>query len=166
MERFGPAILEPPTPEDIQKALTEHPFTQGMDPKHLKMMADIVGYQRFEAGKRIFQEGEPAERLYLIVSGTVDLEVFNLNQGTIPIQTLVAGEVLGSSWFVPPYRWKFDARAEKPVDTLVFDARLLLELFDKHNDFGYDFMKRMATIVDQRLNAAKEQLLDMYAYRK
>jgi CRP-like cAMP-binding protein len=166
MERFGPAVLEPPTREDIQKALTEHPFTQGMDPEYLKMMADIVGYQRFEAGKRIFQEGEAAERLYLIIRGSVDLEVFNLNQGTIPIQNLGMGEVLGSSWFVPPYRWKFDAKAEKPVDALVFDTRLLLDLFDKHNDFGYDFMKRMAMIVDQRVTAAKEQLVDMYAYRK
>ena len=166
MEKFGPAVLEPPTPEETQTALAEHPFVQGMDPKHLKMMADIVGYQHFDAGKRIFQEGEAAERLYLVVRGTVSLEVFHLNQGTIPIQTVGAGEVLGSSWFVPPYRWKFDAKAEKATDALVFDTRLLLDMFDKHNDFGYEFMKRMAMIVDQRVNAAKEQLMEMYAYRK
>lgn len=166
MERFGPAVLEPLTPEEVQKALAAHPFVQGMDPKHLKMMADIVGYQHYDAGKRIFQEGEAAERLYLVVCGTVALEVFNLNQGTIPIQTVGAGEVLGSSWFVPPYRWKFDAKAERATETLVFDTHLLQAMFDKHHDFGYDFMKRMAMIVDQRITAAKEQLLDMYAYRK
>ncbi|HEY3411977.1 MAG TPA: Crp/Fnr family transcriptional regulator [Armatimonadota bacterium] len=166
MERFGPAVLVPLTPEEVQKALAAHPFVQGMEPAQLKLMSDIVGYEHFDAGKRIFQEGEAADRLYLVICGTVALEVFNLNQGTIPIQTVGAGEVLGSSWFVPPYRWKFDAKAEKPTETLVFNTDLLQEMFAKDNAFGFEFMKRMAMIVDQRITAAKEQLLDMYAYRK
>jgi CRP/FNR family transcriptional regulator, cyclic AMP receptor protein len=166
MERFGPAVVELPTPEEVRQALSEHAFVQGMDAKHLAMMAEVVTFQRFEAGKRIFQEGEPAERLYLVIRGSVDLEVFNLNQGTIPIQTVGDNEVLGWSWFVPPYRWRFDAKAVHATSALVFDTRVLLEMCEQDTQFGYDFMKRMATIVEQRLNAAKEHLLDMYAYRK
>lgn len=166
MERFGPVVFEAPTTEAIQQALADHPFVQGMDPKHLKLISDIVTHQHFEAGKRIFQEGDLAERLYLIIRGSVDLEVFNLNQGTIPIQTIGAGEELGWSWFVPPYQWRFDAKAEKATDALVFDTHLLLAICEQHPDFGYDFMKRMASIMEHRLIAAKEHLLDMYSFRR
>ncbi len=70
--------------------------------------------------------------------------------------------MLGSSWFVPPYKWNFDAKAVRETDALAFDGKTLLEMCDRQLDFGYDLMKRMASIVDQRLNAARDHLQDVY----
>lgn len=152
--------------EDIGQLLKEHPFLEGMDAKHIALLSDLSRKEHFESGNRIFREGEPAERMYLVISGKVALEVFNLDQGSIPIQAIGPAEVLGWSWLVPPYRWRFDAKAVQPTDAITIDAKGLLTLCEKHTDLGFELMKRMAVIVEQRLNATKEQLLDAYVFRK
>ncbi|HEY3265588.1 MAG TPA: cyclic nucleotide-binding domain-containing protein [Armatimonadota bacterium] len=166
MEKLGIAPLEAPSPETIRRELADHPFVSDMEASHLTMLANIAQHTHFDAGRHIFQEGDPADRLFLLTRGCVSLEVYSLMPGSIPLQSVGAGEVLGWSWFVPPYRWRFDAKAVQPTDALCFDTKTLLQMCEDHNDFGYDFMKRMAAIVEVRLNAAKEHLLDVYAHRK
>ena len=41
----------------------------------------------------------------------------------------------------------------------MFDTRQLMDLCEQHTDLGFDFMRRMAGIVEQRLSATKDQLL-------
>ncbi len=166
MDLIGRSAAETSTPEEIRGILTGHPFLDGMSPEHLDRLAGLAEKAHFEAGKLIFQEGQHADSLYLILKGSVNLEVFNLDQDGLVILTVEDGEVLGWSWFVPPYRWRFDAKAVKPTDVLKFHVPELLQLCEEDTRFGYDFMKRMAAIVDQRLNAAKEHLLNVYVFHR
>ena len=166
MDLIGRTTAVTPSREDLGALLAEHPFVQGMAPEHLAKLSCLVEKAHFDAGSLIFQEGQHANRLYLILTGSVDLEVFNLDQAGLVIQTVGNGDVLGWSWFAPPNRWRFDAKAMKATDALVFDAEKLLAAFEEDTRFGYDFMKRMAAIVDQRLNAAREHILNAYVFHR
>jgi CRP-like cAMP-binding protein len=166
MDLIGRSTAEPPSREELGRILAEHPFMEGMSPEHLEKLVDMAEKTHFEAGKLIFQEGQHADNLYLILKGRVNLEVFNLDQDGLVILTVEDGEVLGWSWFVPPYRWRFDAKAVAPTDVLKFHVTELMQLCEEDTRFGYDFMKRMAAIVDQRLNAAKEHLLRSYVFHR
>ena len=80
----------------------------------------------------------------------------------MPIQTVGAGEVVGWSWLLPPYRWQFDARATSAVQGLVFDAAWLREQCEQDHELGYHLLWQLLVVVSSRLAASRVQRLDIY----
>ena len=117
---------------------------------------------RYTPGEFLFREGEVADRFYLIRHGLVSLEVFEPARGAIPIQTIREQEVIGWSWLFAPYRWHYTARCLELTRALSFDGVCLRTKCDKDHDLGYDLMRRFASIIAQRLQATRLQLLDVY----
>lgn len=147
------------TLEDI---LLRHPFLKGLDQKYLKLIVGCASNVRFRAGEFIFREGEEANHFYIIRHGKVALEAFSPERGAITIQTIGEGEILGWSWLFPPYHWPFDARAVELTRAIALDGKCLRNKCEQDHDLGYELMKRFAYIMDQRLQATRLQLLDVY----
>jgi CRP/FNR family transcriptional regulator, cyclic AMP receptor protein len=84
--------------------------------------------------------------------------------GAVIIETLQAGEIVGFSWLIPPYRMQFDARAVGPVRAFVFDAVCLRGKCDLDPRLGYEMMKRISAGMLSRLQATRLQLLDVYGH--
>lgn len=148
--------------ESLEKILGEHPFFGGMEEPYLQLFVDCASNVRFSAGEMIFREGEEANTFYLIRQGRVALETSAPQRGTVIIETLREGDVLGWSWMVPPYRWRFDARAMEPVRAIALDGRCLRGRSEEDHNLGYELMKRCAQVMEHRLQAARLQLLDVY----
>lgn len=148
--------------ESLQRILTEHPFTQGLEEHHLALLTGCASNVRFEPGQRIFREGEEANQFYLLREGMLAIELFSAERGALTILTLGPGEVLGWSWLVPPYRWKFDAYAVQSARTVALDGKCLREKAEKDHDLGYALLKRIAHVMESRLHATRLQLLNVY----
>ncbi len=148
--------------ESLERILGEHPFFGGMEEPYLQLFVDCASNVRFSAGEMIFREGDEANTFYLIRHGRVALETSAPERGTAIIQTLDEGEVLGWSWLVAPFRWRFDARAMEPVRAIALDGRCLRGRSEEDHDLGYELMKRCAQVMEQRLQATRLQLLDVY----
>jgi CRP-like cAMP-binding protein len=148
--------------DTLVRILEEHPFFDGLDPAYLETIAGCATNARFEAGEFIFREGEAADKVFLIRQGNVALEVFTPNRGAIVIQTLDPGEILGWSWLIPPYQWRFDARATDLTRAIVIDGRCLRPKCEENHDLGYELLKRFSVMVGQRLDATRLQLIDIY----
>ncbi len=144
----------------LETLLCEHPLFQDLEPDMLTTIAGCASNVRFESGKTIFREGEEGNRFYVIREGTVVLEVFHLERGSIPLQRLEAGQVLGWSWLVPPYRWRFDARCETEVRAFALDGACLRGKCTQEPRLGYELLKRFAMLMDQRLQATRKQLVE------
>ena len=87
-------------------------------------------------------------------------------RGAIAIDTVGEGDVLGWSWLIPPYHWHFDARAVEPTRAIALDGRCLRGKCDADHELGYELMKRFAQVIEQRLEATRWQLLDVYGVRR
>src|SRR5512136_4917 len=111
--------------ETLEPVLAQHPFLEGMDRRHLELLVGCASNVRFDAGKFLFREGEEANRFYFVRRGRVVLEIFSPQRGPIEIETLTAGDVLGWSWLVPPYCWRFDARAVEMTRVIALDGERL-----------------------------------------
>jgi len=118
---------------------------------------------KFEPGELLFQEGDPAERFYVIRFGRVLVETHAPGRGRLKIETVDAGEVLGWSWLFPPYRCHFDARAETLVRALALDGLCLRGKCGHDPALGYELMRCFAQVVIGRLEATQLQLVDLYA---
>jgi CRP/FNR family cyclic AMP-dependent transcriptional regulator len=148
--------------ESLERILAAHPFFKGMEPIYHQLFVDCASNVRFEAGEVIFREGEAANQFYLIRHGRVAVEVSTPERGPVIVQSLGEGEVLGWSWMMPPYRWRFDARAVELTRAIALDGRCLRERSEEDHDLGFQLMKRAAHVMEERLQATRLQLLDIY----
>lgn len=148
--------------ETLEPVLAEHPFFQALPQEDLHILVGCAMNVRFDAGQQIFREGDEANEFYLIRHGKVALEVAVPGRPSVTIQTLGAGEILGWSWLVPPYRWRFDARAVETVRAIALDGKCLRVKCEADPRLGFELFKRFAQVVIERLQAARLQLLDVY----
>lgn len=142
--------------------LATQPFLKGLSAAQLELLAGDAMLTEFKTGEMIFEEGGPANRFYILLSGDVALESpcpkCDDERGTTPIETVGAGSVLGWSWLFLPYYSHFNARALSPVKAIFFYGTRLREQCENDHDLGYELMKRMAHIFIERLQATREQL--------
>lgn len=61
-----------------------------------------------------------------------------------------------------PYRWKFDAYALELARAIALDGRCLREKAETDHDLGYELLKRIAQVMEERLHATRLQLLNVY----
>ena len=143
----------------LEPVIVSHPFFEGMKPEHLEVITGCATEATFESNQILFREGEPANKFYLIQGGRVALEAHEPADGTVAVQELGAGEVLGWSWLFPPFVWHFQARALEPTEAVVLDGAHLLVAAERNGNFGYELMKRVAQVLIHRLQATRKQLL-------
>jgi CRP/FNR family cyclic AMP-dependent transcriptional regulator len=148
--------------ESLKPILAEHPFSKDLEKPYLELLTGCATNVRFEPGQFLFREGEEANQFYLIRHGVVAVEIFAGAAGPITVTTIGEGEVLGWSWLFPPYRWKFDARAVEPTRAIALDGKCLRVKCEADHDLGYEMLKRFAHMVEQRLDATRLQLLNIY----
>jgi CRP/FNR family cyclic AMP-dependent transcriptional regulator len=146
----------------IGELLGEAPLMAGLAAEHLEVIAGCGTIRAFEAGERLFKEGEPADSFLLLRHGRMALEIFVPGRGEVTVATIEAGEVAGWSWMVPPFRWHLDVRALERGSAVEFDGVCLRGKFDSNPALGYELMKRFATILLERLQATRVQMLDVY----
>jgi CRP-like cAMP-binding protein len=148
--------------KSIADLLADHPFFAGLPPADLALLAGCGENVHFGAGSTIFAEGDPADLFYVLRTGRVALDVNTPDRGPIMIATLTAGDVLGASWWVPPFRWQLDAVAVDEVGAVALDAACLRGKCDEDPRLGYDLVRRFAALLVQRLQATRLRLLDLY----
>ncbi|HEX6804660.1 MAG TPA: cyclic nucleotide-binding domain-containing protein [Terriglobales bacterium] len=151
--------------ETLEHVIAEHPFFQGLEPEFANLLVGCASNARFRAGDYIFREGGPANEFYLVRKGKVSLEIFAPQREPIMVETLSAGEILGWSWLIAPYQWKFHARALEDTLAIVLDGKCLRGKCEQNRDFGYELLKRFVGIITQRLESTRFQLLDVYAVK-
>ena len=151
--------------ETLERIIAEHPFFVGLDDGFTNLMVSCASNLRFKAGTYILREGDPANTFYLIREGKVAVEILAPQHKPIIVSTLSVGEILGWSWLLPPFQWKFSARAVGDIRAIALDGNCLRKKCEENHDLGYEVLKRFAQIMEQRLEATRLQLLDVYAVK-
>jgi CRP/FNR family transcriptional regulator, cyclic AMP receptor protein len=148
---------------EYRSLLSGHAFLGSMKTEHLDKIAECARYVQFSGGRYIFRQGEAAEHFYLILEGGVEVELFSAAGGPVVLQKVTKGSVLGWSWLIPPYLWRFDARVLQPVKALEVDAVRLRGLMVKDPSFGYEILHRFIFTVCERLESERLRLVELYA---
>jgi CRP/FNR family cyclic AMP-dependent transcriptional regulator len=142
--------------------LREIRFLQELPDALLSQYVTISHIEEFPAGTAIFRQGDPARTIYLVCTGNVSLEICAPGVGCRRILTVAPGELLGWSPVLGQERLTATARTLSATSVVAADGEKLLALCDRNPRFGYEFMKRAAMAIAQRLNATRLQLLDVY----
>lgn len=144
---------------DIEGFLARQDFLAGLDPESLAFLAGCASRRRIERGETLFRHGEDARRFFLLVSGRIAVEVPAIEGPRLEVQSLGAGEVLGWSWLIPPYRWSFQARALDETELVELDGERVRARCEQDPAFGYEMMKRFSALMSERLEAARARMM-------
>jgi CRP-like cAMP-binding protein len=147
------------TIEDLMKA---HPFFNGLDPKYISLIAGCGKNMVFQKGEFVAKEGEAANHFFIIKQGRVAIDILTVETGPVIIQTVQAGDIFGWSWIIEPHYWRFDARAAETTRVIALDGKCLRGKCEKDPKLGYELLKRFSSVLADRLETARFQLMDIY----
>lgn len=127
----------------------------GLSEEQRRAVAALARERRAAAGETLFRLGEPAEALYVIRRGRVDLTFPLQVMGEVRevrFQSLAAGRTLAWSALVPPHRLTMSASATTEVELLVLDRQRLLALLGQQPLMGRVVMSNLAGVVAARFH--------------
>lgn len=136
----------------------------GLTSAQLQVISGCARNQHLQAGELLLREDEPADTFFLIRRGAVALELHAPERGSLRIETLHDGDVVGWSWLFEPYRWQMDARALEPCRLIALDGACLRGKAEQDHELGYQLMRRFAANLVETLQATRFQLLDVYGH--
>lgn len=140
--------------------LHTYPFFAGLTAAQLQVVAALTTEHHFGPNVTLFQEGEPADQLYLPLQGSVDL-YFSMDGR--PKQRVLAGEIeagipVGISALIEPHVYMMTARTATDCKMLELNGALLRAIFEVDPAMGYAFMREIAKASLERLHLARVQL--------
>ena len=131
----------------------------GIDPAELHLIAQHLSEQAYAAGDVVCREGDPADRLFLLLAGTVHVYV-ERDGKAITYNRLQAGECFGEMALLEETTRSATVQAEAPVRCLTLSKQDFLNLLQRQPRIVQEIMKALL----QRLRHTNVQLQD-YARR-
>ncbi|HEY7626216.1 MAG TPA: cyclic nucleotide-binding domain-containing protein [Ilumatobacteraceae bacterium] len=145
----------------IRDLLAEQAVLHDLPAADLDLIAGCARNQYFTPGAFLAREDTDANQFFVIREGKVALEMHSPT-GSLLMETLGRGELVGWSWLFEPYRWVFDVEVVAPTRAIVIDSACLRDKCDADAEFGYRLMKRFARVIADRLQTTRVRLLDLY----
>ena len=124
----------------------------------LSRLAEIAEQQQFSADTRLFSDMDPADRLYLVVTGEVRL-CCEMGSGELRVtDTVNDGELFAWSSLVEPFRYTSTAMTNGPTQLVAFDAPQLRRLCEVDQEVGYQVLSKVVKLLSLRLQSMRVQL--------
>ncbi|MCK1797711.1 Crp/Fnr family transcriptional regulator [Streptomyces sp. XM4193] len=133
-----------------------------LSPEHAARLRQLGREVAFSSGERIFEEGDRADRFWIVHTGSVTLEQRVPGRSAQVVENISHGELLGWSWFFPPFAWHLSGEAGSPVRALEFDAAEVRALCERDHELGYALALAVGEIVSHRLQRSRSRLIDLY----
>ncbi|NOY67974.1 MAG: cyclic nucleotide-binding domain-containing protein [Deltaproteobacteria bacterium] len=141
---------------------------QDLDDNQLSALLPLCEKIDFRRGEKLFKEGDPAQHLWVVMNGKVDLR-FELpgDRPTSADNTISTHDaddearkkILGWSCFVPPHKMRLSAYCTtRSCQTIRIAKKNLIELFEKDPLMGYHVLTYLIKVVGYRFHQFQEEL--------
>ncbi|MCA9097824.1 MAG: Crp/Fnr family transcriptional regulator [Planctomycetaceae bacterium] len=144
-------------------ALSASHFLMGIPEAIQFRLAELAEPRDLATGEIIFLEGQSHDRIYLVETGQIRLEMSVPGGDRVAMLTVGPGEFLGWSPLFGHKTMSASAVAAETTRCWSFSGDALRKLCETEHDIGYYVMKQFAIEISKRLTATRLQLLDMYA---
>ena len=132
-----------------------------LEENEVQALATLAEEERYRRGEFIFHEGDPANKLYLLLEGRVEMMMATNADGTqrAMVMTAAPGEIFGWSSLVEPYQLTASAHCATPVRVVAITASGVRALMAMSCSLGYRLMQKGCQTASARLRATRVQLL-------
>jgi CRP-like cAMP-binding protein len=142
-----------------------HTFMQVIPKKYHAEILQHARILKLKSVNTIFHDNGKAEHFYLILKGRVNIltEEQDVRYDPEPrVEVLISlgpGNIVGWSWIIPPYRWRFEACArESHTEVLAIDGKYLREKCAGDHELAYHVYKKLVPEMNKRLIASRMRM--------
>ena len=141
--------------------LSNVPIFKHLDEDERAEFEEVSEPVRFEAGQRIFEEGAPEERLYVITSGTVEVYKKVLPGRRQRLATLEAPTVIGEMGLLTEPRAAASVEAMTMVEAHGVGRDRLLEMLDADSPAACKLVYEIGRTLAERMAATNETVAEV-----
>ncbi len=135
-------------------SLKESPVFSLLSDQRIDQLAEVVQYERFTKGQKVYKEDHFISCVYVIVKGTVKISR-NTTSGKVMIKDIVYdGEVFGENVFTAVQKRTDYAEVLKDVSVLKVPLESFMTLIHESPEFADEVMK----VIVERLNALENRI--------
>lgn len=124
----------------------------------LQEIAEIAEVRQVLADEIIYRDHEESRKLYIVVSGQVDVQYLLKSGRRKTLDSCFKGDYLLWSALIEPHQTNSIGVCRSETVLLAIDGQKLLEICERNPVFGYRLMKSIASVIRRRLAAARKQL--------
>ena len=155
--------------------LRRYPFFAGFTREQIDDLARVAVEDSVSAGHQFVHEGERLTNFFLVLEGTVGINIKvpdreieqsltrqitnDLITRDVKVSTVGEGEIFGWSALIPPNRSTANVKALTSCRVLVFDYQELQPIIDEDCCFGHLLTLKAAQIIRNRLRDKRVESL-------
>jgi len=141
--------------------LEKFPLFQNVPTEALEKIAALGEESALSAGEMVFKEGQKAEKLHFLLSGSIALRVGIMTKPDSVTVSFVAKpyDCFGWSGIVPPAHYTASAYCEEETRILAIPGDAFLQVMAEYPQAGFDVMRRVAELIADRLRNSRHALL-------
>ncbi|NOU34261.1 MAG: cyclic nucleotide-binding domain-containing protein [Polyangiaceae bacterium] len=141
-----------------EEQLARVPFFDGLTPRALSLIAEVTSEETHALGTRIFQYGDPGDKLFIILEGKVRIsrEVSGLGEEALAV--LGPGEIFGEMALLDESARSADALAHQRCRLLVIKKDDFDDLLFFHKDLAYEVLWASVRMLAARLRETNDKL--------
>jgi CRP/FNR family cyclic AMP-dependent transcriptional regulator len=143
---------------ELERYRDVSPFIAALPAPEVRFLESAGEPATFYSGDKLCTAGQSADRFHLITSGRVTIETRGPSGEAIVVDSLGVGDLVGVSWFFPPYQWRWDVRAATDVMTVAFDAAVVRKEAGMDGRLRQALLTRFVDELNHRLEAARRLL--------
>jgi len=136
---------------------------QGLNHEQLAKILEFCEQAEFEAGSKLFKQGEEAVDLWIVIEGQVDLRydaAGNSASQANTISSISKAGALGWSSFTSPNKYRLSGVcADKPCKLIKVKRQGLRQLFETDPAMGYAVISNVAAVVATRFHEFQEEFV-------
>ena len=136
-------------------------FFQGLQDVFLEKICGHFQEETLQDQDIIFEEGAPANKIYILHEGAVAIQIHLRKYQNIIINTIEEkGELFGWSALVESKQYTATVKCLKKTTVFSIRTAELEQLFEDDPLMGFVFMKKIASLIDSRLSNMRNRLIN------
>ena len=139
-------------------SLPSIPLFQDLEPAQIGLIKPLFEEFTCAPGTAIFEQGDPASHLYLLLKGGVTIEYKPYDGPSITLTRLRAGDVFGWSAVIGSPNYTSSLVSETQIECVRIKGSDLRALIRDHPETGKIIIDRLARVVSPRWKNAHAQV--------
>lgn len=141
---------------EVIELLARSEFFKGLEPEGLERVRRAASSHRLSAGEHCFHQEDPAERLYLLVSGRIKLTQVTIDGRQVLLRIVEPGEMFGGIALFVKERYPAGAEAMEESELLSWDGSAMLELIQVEPKVALNVIQHLAQLVQSLQDRVRE----------
>src|SRR5688500_18825141 len=144
--------------DDRLEQLARVELFSGLKPAALELISKVASEESHALGTKIFQHGDPGDKLYVILEGKVRISRDVPGMGEEALAVLGPGAVFGEMALLDEAPRSADARVHERCRLLALPKDAVEDLRSLHIDLAYEVLWSVVRTLTQRLRETKDKL--------